>query len=156
MLWDELVRGARRVTKPLCMSRSFSEHGWYVGLCWTVAVTYGMDPSIVRGCTDNHTTTPSFNRTGKRVILYLVDLVKEIIWWTRIKGMGTDTLISGSALINMKKKLRAETEILTSSEFTERWMKVEKIAGVICTSLSVDLWVGEKRSIYSTKGSALL
>ena len=47
---------------------------------------------------------PSFGREGQAVFLCLVAMVKEIVWWTRLKGLKTDTFLFGQALINFEIK----------------------------------------------------
>ena len=65
---------------------------------------------------------PSFGRDGRPVFLCLVAMAKEVVWWTRLKGLKTGTFLSGQALINffkyhLRRKVRVEREVLTSSVF---------------------------------------
>lgn len=61
------------------------------------------------------------------VLLCLVAVSKEIVWWTRRGGIRADTFYFGRALW---KKLRVERDVLPSNEFIERWVKAANMARV--------------------------
>jgi hypothetical protein len=87
---------------------------------------------------------PSFGREGQAIFLCLVAMAKEVVWWTRLKGLKTDTFLFGQALIDffkfhLKRKLRVEREVLIPSEFVARWVRVAKMARVNGPTLSVRL-----------------
>ena len=76
---------------------------------------------------------PSFGREGRLVFLCLVAMVKEIVWWTRLKGLRSGLFLSGQALINffkfhLRRKMRVERAALPPSVFEKRWVKVAKLA----------------------------
>ncbi len=87
---------------------------------------------------------PSFGREGQAVFLCLVAMAKEVVWWTRLKGLKTDTFLSGHALtdffkFHLERKVRVEREVLSSSKFNERWVRVASMARVNGTTLSMHL-----------------
>jgi hypothetical protein len=87
---------------------------------------------------------PSFGREGRAVFLCLVAMTKEIVWWTRLKGLKTDTFLFGQALIgffkfHLKRKVRVEREVLSPSKFYERWVNVARMACVNGPNLSFRL-----------------
>lgn len=67
----------------------------------------------------------------------------------RLEDKERDAFLFGRGLIvyfkfQLKVKLRVEMEEPSSSEFIENWMKVVKIAKMCSTTLSVELWIGER------------
>jgi hypothetical protein len=87
---------------------------------------------------------PSFGREGRAVFLCLVAMAKEIVWWTRLKGLKTDIFLFGQALIgffkfHLKRKVRVEREVLLPSIFFERWVNVARLARVNGPTLTLHL-----------------
>lgn len=77
----------------------------------------------------------TFNKTGQAVFLCQMAKVKEVVWWTWLKGLRSDILFFGQILIDFLKfplegKVRVEREVLPLNEFIERWVTVIKMVWV--------------------------
>lgn len=64
-------------------------------------------------------------------------MVKEVVWWTRLKGLKTDTLLF-LFKVHLKKKVRTGGDVLPSN-FVERWVNVAKMARVNWSTLNIRL-----------------
>ena len=80
----------------------------------------------------NIVAPPSLQKEGKAVFLTLVAMAKECVWWSRLKGLQTNTFLSDQPLINffkyhLKRKIRVEREVLSNECFVKRWVKVARM-----------------------------
>lgn len=90
----------------------------------TTVIAGKTDPFISRiyyqGC-----HTPFFGGEGQAVFISLVDVAKEVVWWTSLKGIKTDTFLFGLTFIrlyksHLKRKVRVERVVWPTSKFIER------------------------------------
>ncbi|MCP3653585.1 MAG: zinc-binding domain-containing protein [Herbaspirillum sp.] len=84
----------------------------------------------------------SLGTEGRLVFLCLVAMAKEVVWWSRLKGLRTDTFLSGQTLIDffrfhLRRKLRVEREVLPSGVFYDRWVRVARLTRLNGPSLSM-------------------
>lgn len=66
-----------------------------------------------------------FNRVGKAVFLYIVAVTNVVVWWTKLKGIRSDTTLFRRVLndffeFHLKGKLRAQSEVLSSNKDFKR------------------------------------
>lgn len=62
---------------------------------------------------------PTFNWADNEVFLYLVAVAKEVVCWTRLKGMRAETVLCGKYLtelfsFSLRKKVKVEREVMSS------------------------------------------
>lgn len=89
-----------------------------MSLCRLTSVTCGPDATVVHVyCNDYPHCTPSIGRAKSL-----------FVWWTKLKRMTTDATIFDRAPTHffefyLERKLTEKGEVLSWSEFIERWVK---------------------------------
>lgn len=134
-LLDRIIWGVRRVTKPpsCTLLYSISGHCWSLGVFRAFAVM----------CEIIRLLAVSIVMIALLSTFNWADKAKAVVWWKRLKGNETDTLLFGRGFshikFHLKRELNMESEMLSSNKFIERWVKVVKITKVDGTTLSMDL-----------------